>query len=347
MTNGREIGELRERIDLLQKELDAIRKKLDEEGTPAETAPAPAPRAPAPRKPSRAIQYLRTSVFPEFEGLVGGNILGKLGLLTLVLATAWFIKYAFDKQWINESGRIYTGLVFGFAMISYGLFLARGRLRIISHSIIGAGCAVVYVAIFGAYYFYDLVGREETFTALFILSACIALIASRADSQILYIFSLLGAFMAPILMSSGENSYRFLLSYLALVNAGFLAISLWRHWRLSPWLVLAADVLVYSLWAADNLSMSSFSVPFLFLIFIFVLFMARQLAVVPYRYRSLVTTDIILIPFVIASFTVLGTWAMNEFHRNLRPHFILSLAGMLAAAYFIFNRLAGGIRNEE
>ena len=63
---------------------------------------------------------------PEFEQLVGGNILGKLGLLTLVLATAWFIKYAFDKHWINESGRIYTGLVIGFGIIAYGLKLNRG-----------------------------------------------------------------------------------------------------------------------------------------------------------------------------------------------------------------------------
>lgn len=345
MTSRKEIGELRERVDVLQKELDAIRKKLDAAG--AETAPEPQPPPPPPRKPSRIEEYFRTSVFPEFESLVGGNILGKLGLITLVLATAWFIKYAFDRQWINESGRIYTGLLFGFAMISYGLFLARGRLRIISRSIIGAGCAVVYVAMFGAYYYYGLVGREETFAALFLLSACIALIAARADSQILYVFSLAGAFMAPILMSRGENSYRFLLGYLALVNAGFMAVSLRRHWRVSPWLVLAADALVYTLWAADKLPESSFAVPFLFLLYIFVLFMARQLAVVPLRFKSLAMSDIILVPFVIAMFAALGTWAMNEFHQIFRPHFILSLAGMLAAAYFIFNRFSGGITHEE
>ncbi len=347
MTNQNEINELRRRVDALQKELDSIRKQLDEPGVP-EAAPteAPAP-APRPRKPSRIGAYVKTKVVPEFEPLVGGNILGKLGLLTLVLATAWFIKYAFDKQWINESGRIYTGLVAGFGVTSFGLYLARDRLRIIAHSIIGTGCAILYVAVFGAYYYYSLLGREETFIALFIVSACIALVAARADSQTLYIFSLAGAFLAPLLMSRGENSYRFLFGYIALVNAGYLAISFRRYWRVAPFVLLGADTLVYALWAAENLHRSSFTVPFLFILYIFLLFMAVETAVIPRARAAVSRASFVIIPAAITMFLWLGIWTVNEFHIGLRPHFILFVSGMLALSYYIFNIFTQGAAHEN
>ncbi len=347
MANQNEIDELRARVNVLQLELDSIRKKLDESGAaaaPRVTAPAPVKK---PRKESRIGTYIKTRIVPEFEQLIGGNIIGKLGLLTLVLATAWFIKYAFDRHWINESGRIYTGLVAGFGVISFGLHLARGRLRIISHSIIGTGCAILYVAVFGAYYFYSLLGRQETFIALFILSACIALIAARANSQILYLFSLVGAFMAPVLMSRGENSYRFLFGYITLVNAGFLAISFKRYWRVAPFVLLGADTLVYAIWAAENLHRSSFTVPFLFILYIFILYMAIELAVNPRIWHLVSRAGFVLLPAAIAMFLWLGIWTINEFHQNLRPHFILFAAGMFALFYFIFNYYSKGVGNEK
>lgn len=347
MTNQNQINELRRRVDALQQELDSIRKQLGE--TDAREAVPPVASAPPPRpgKPSRIVVYVKTKVVPEFESLVGGNILGKLGLLTLVLATAWFIKYAFDKQWINESGRIYTGLIAGFGVISFGLRLARGRLRIIAHSIIGTGCAILYVAVFGAYYYYSLLGREETFIALFIVSACIALLAARADSQILYIFSLAGAFLAPVLMSRGENSYRFLFGYVALVNAGYLAICFWRYWRVAPFVLLGADTLVYALWAADNLHRSSFTVPFLYLLYIFILFMAVETAVIPRARSALSRAGFVIIPAAIVMFLWLGIWTVNEFHISLRPHFILFVSGMLGLSYYIFNLTAQGAAHEN
>ncbi len=347
MTNQNEINELRARVDALQQELDSIRKKLDETGREAavsEAAPAPVKK---PRKESRIRTYVKTRIVPEFEQLIGGNIIGKLGLLTLVLATAWFIKYAFDRQWINESGRIYTGLIAGFGVTAFGLHLARGRLRILSHSIIGTGFAIVYVAIFGAYYYYSLLGREETFIALFLASSFIALIAARANSQILYLFSLAGAFLAPILMSRGENSYRFLFSYIALINAGFLAISFKRYWRVAPFVLLGADALVYAIWAAENLSRSSFTFPFLYILFVFILYMAIVIAIIPRIWGSVSKTGFVLVPVNSALFLWLGIWLMNEFHVNLRPHFILFAAGMFALSYFVFNYCTKGVSNEK
>jgi len=344
MANQNEINELRARVNALQQELDAIKKELD---GPAAAEPTPAAPPQQSRKESRIGNYIRNRIVPEFEPLIGGNIIGKLGLLTLVLATAWFIKYAFDRHWINESGRIYTGLIAGFGVASFGLHLARGRLRIISHSIIGTGCAILYVAVFGAYYFYSLLGREETFVALFILSTCIALVAARADSQILYLFSLAGAFLAPVLMSRGENSYRFLFGYIAVINAGFLAISFRRYWRAAPFVLLSADVLVYAVWAAENLQRSSFTVPFVFLLYVFLLFMAIEIAVNPRVWRSVGRAGLVLLPADIVMFLWLGIWTVNEFHRNLRPHFILFTAGMLALSYYIFNHYSKGVGNEK
>ena len=305
------------------------------------------PRRRSPRKASRVGVYVRTRIVPEFEQIFGGNIIGKLGLITLVLASAWFIKYAFDRQWINESGRIYTGLACGFGVIAFGLHLARGKLRIISHSIIGTGFAIVYVAVFGAYYYYGLLGREETFAGLFLASALVALVSARADSQILYVFSLAGAFLAPLLMSRGENSYRFLFSYVALINGGFLAVSFKRYWRVAPFVLLAADALVYFVWAGENLARSSFAFPFLYLLFIFILHMAIVTAVIPLVRGAIGRGAFVLVPLNCALFLWFGIWLMNTFHEGLRPHFILFTAGLFALSYFVFNYCTRGFGNEQ
>ncbi|MCB1309574.1 MAG: DUF2339 domain-containing protein, partial [Leptospiraceae bacterium] len=258
------LNQFGQRLQRLETELRELRTAFaslqSESTTPAESAPSgvstgPAPTAPgaAASAPPKAKQRKSISA-ASVESFLGGNLLGKLGLLALVLATAWFIKLAFDNHWINASGRIYTGLVLSFVTCAGSFYLAKRNYRIIAPAITGAALAMMYISIFGAYYFYDLLGRTETFLFLVLITVWGSFLAVRAGSQILYLFSTGGALLAPLILSTGENSYRFLFFYLLLIWVGYLVVSYYRFWRVAAYVLLAAVHLIYAVWAAEKLS---------------------------------------------------------------------------------------------
>ena len=39
---------------------------------------------------------------PDIEKFIGENLINKIGILILVLGVSFFVKYAIDKEWINE-----------------------------------------------------------------------------------------------------------------------------------------------------------------------------------------------------------------------------------------------------
>ncbi|MBI3396344.1 MAG: DUF2339 domain-containing protein, partial [Spirochaetia bacterium] len=283
--------------------------------------------------------------FNHFEFLLAGNLLGKLGLLALVLATAWFIKLAFDEQWINESGRIYTGLISGFLVTAGGLYLAHKSYRILPLAIIGAGSAILYISIWGAYHYYDLIGFQEAFVFLVIMSIITAALAYGGQSQVLYAFSLLGSMLAPVLLSHGENSYRFLFSYLTLVNAGFLVLSARYSWRVVPWLLFISNVILFSIWGEEHLAHSSFTVPYLYVMAFFLMFSVRQLFLAPRTSHAFRLDEAILFVLTGIFASAASFWLLDAHHRPLRPHGWLVIAGCAAAFFVAVDRML--VRRKE
>jgi uncharacterized membrane protein len=121
------------------------------------------------------------------------------------------VKFAFDNHWINESGRIFIGLGIGFTIITIGLFLAKRKMHIVPEPIIGTGITILYLSLYGAYYYYDLINAKEAFAAFTILSVGTALLAGKKQIYKFFIYSaLIGSILAPILLSSGEKFLSFL-----------------------------------------------------------------------------------------------------------------------------------------
>lgn len=53
------------------------------------------------------------------------NALSVIGIFTLVLGIGYFVKYAIDRNWIGESGRVTIGFVTGLALIGLGHWLRK------------------------------------------------------------------------------------------------------------------------------------------------------------------------------------------------------------------------------
>ncbi len=300
----------------------------------ASSPPLAAPASPPPRtRPPRKTPA-------EIELLVGGNILGKLGLAAIVVAIAWFVKFAIDNEWLGQSARVGLALLGGVAIAAWGLHLERRRLRVLPDSIFGAGLAALYIACFGAYRFYDLIGVSEAFLGLALLSAIAASLSWASGRQLMYVFSLSGALLAPLLLSRGENSYRFLFAYLTLINIGFFVISFQRAWRTSAYLVWLGNALVFGSWAALRLETSDPWIALAYLTLTFGLLATRELLLAARVTGRVSLADQLLLGLLFLSYGGAALTTLYVHHPDLTPHFSILLAALALAGAWLFERRA-------
>ena len=277
---------LERRLENLESEAASIRHELknlqNKSETSSESSPLPVSRAPAvtSRKKGPVDHFfdnLRISFTRDFETMVGGNILSKLGIFAMLLAVAWLIKLAIDNQWLNQSVRIWLSIGSGTAFMAWGIFLHKKKLKFIPPAVIGGGAGIIFIALFSGYYFYSLMSASETFISLLAITTLLSFLSVQINRQSLYIFGFTGAIILPLAMSTGENSYRFLLSYLVLLNLAYYGVSRLRDWRFASFYTLTISYSVFFGWS-PALSKSSFLIPFLSITAIYLIHAIRDLA---------------------------------------------------------------------
>ena len=117
------------------------------------------PSAP-PQKPPSIAAPLRT--FPasatdrspaDVESILGGKWLYYVGILALAFAVAFFLKYAFDNDWIGPAARVGIGIVIGGAMFPLSDWLVHRSYRYFAEGIAGLGAAVLYLSIWSGWHY--------------------------------------------------------------------------------------------------------------------------------------------------------------------------------------------------
>jgi hypothetical protein len=183
----------------------------------------------------------------EWELLIGGKWLNWIGAIALFLGVSFFMKYAFDHNWINEVARVAIGAIVGAILLYFGRIIALKGLYLFSQGLVGAGIAVLYTAVFAAYNFYALLSQSAAIVAMVVVTALCLQQAIYYRSQAVALLGWFGAYGTPFLFP-GEGETLGLLSYLLFVTTGMLVIS-WvkRSWQLLYYLsFIAVYVMIFS-----------------------------------------------------------------------------------------------------
>lgn len=162
------------------------------------------------------------------------NALTVIGIFTLVLGIGYFVKYAIDKNWIGEAARAGIGFCTGAGIIITGHFL-RKNYQAFSSIITGGGVAVLYFTATIAFREYHLFTQNTAFIITTLITAASIILSYYYKSEVLIIFSLIGGFAAPLMISIGQSNYLFLFIYITLLNTGMLAASFLQHWKSVGW----------------------------------------------------------------------------------------------------------------
>lgn len=217
---------------------------------PSPVVPRPRPRAPAEPLPVRPPPQpaRRGASLSQIEGLLGERWLNRAGALVLVLGIGFFLKYAFDNQWIGPTGRIAIGLLVGIAFLTAGERLQRAAYRVPAQGLAAAGIATLYLSVYAAYGFYRLVPQPAAFALMVLVTAAAMAVAIRHDARAIAILASVGGFLTPVLLSTGQDAAIPLFTYLAVLDAGILASAYWRRWPELPLLSFAFTHALYWAW---------------------------------------------------------------------------------------------------
>lgn len=234
-----------------------------------------------PEQPPVAAQKARGIKLPgEWEQILGGNWLARIGILALIIGIAFFLKLAFDKNWIGPTVRIILGVISGIGLLAGGYFW-RKKYPVLSQTISGGGIAVLYISFFAAFAAFEMIPLYLAVILLFLVSGLATVLAIKYNSMGLAIFGIVGAFIAPIILgfsSKGSGTAQTgqaiqLMVYVFIVDIGVLVLSTFRNWRWFTLLALVSSLIVFAGWHAQfghhvSLFAAELSITIIFLIFI-------------------------------------------------------------------------------
>ncbi|HCN49365.1 MAG TPA: DUF2339 domain-containing protein [Chryseobacterium sp.] len=220
------------------------------------------------------------------------NALTIIGIFTLVLGIGYFVKYAIDKNWIGETARAAIGFCTGAGIILIGHFLRKNYATFAS-IITGGGIAVLYFTATIAFREYHLFSQNTAFAITTLVTAASIVLSYYYKSEVLIIFSLIGGFSAPLMISTGQSNYLFLFIYLSLLNAGMLAAAFLKHWKSVGWTAYIFTSLYLFSWTADQPELLSVT----FYIISYIIFYIFALLDY-FRKNTLSTSDILMLAFI-------------------------------------------------
>lgn len=170
----------------------------------------------------------------DLESLVAERWLNYFGILAILFAAAFFIKYTFDNHWVGPRGRVEVGLLAGALVLLWSERLARRGYRYFSEGMAGLGASVLYVSIWGGWHYYHLFTPNAALAAMALVTGATAAIAIWRDSQRLIVMALAGGFLSPLLLSTGNTHESVLFGYNAVLAAGMLGVERVRRWSWLP-----------------------------------------------------------------------------------------------------------------
>lgn len=249
------------RIEDLERRLWRLEHPDNPESAPAETPPtrsAPSARPsipasssgaalatntlpPLPRKPSRSRE--------EWEAFVGGRLLNRIGVFALILGVGFFLKYAFDNNWISEPVRVLIGASAGVVCLWGARRTAARGFAIFAQGLVGGGAAILYLSIYASFNYYSLIPQLPAALLMAVVTGVTLVQAIRYDSLTIGILGWLGGVLTPALLSTGENSEARLFTYLALLAVAILALALREpRWTILMVLSWAGTWVWYWVW---------------------------------------------------------------------------------------------------
>ena len=92
----------------------------------------------------------------DVESMIAGRWFNYVGILAVGLAATFFLKYAFDNNWIGPGGRVTIGLLVGAAMYPLSQWVYNRGYQYYSEGMAGLGAGILYLSVWAGWHYYHI-----------------------------------------------------------------------------------------------------------------------------------------------------------------------------------------------
>jgi len=276
------------------------------------------------------------------EAQIGQYWLNRVGIVAVLIGVSYFLKYAFENNWIGPRGRIVIGLLAGIALVLWSEQFRKNKHEAFSYSLKAVGIGTLYLSLWGAFQVYHLIPAAAAFLAMTIITATTIAMALSQNAELLAAFSLIGGFSTPMLLSTGENHEVALFSYVCLLDIAVLVIAIIKPWQRLLWGSFTGTLVLYLAWCSqyytkDQRDLTVFySAVFSALFAIVPLLYNHEKSAHPDRIPMILT----LLPLINATCFFLALYVMYEFEISTLTWYALALAAVYLLIGNIYKRQA-------
>jgi uncharacterized membrane protein len=212
-----------------------------------------------PAKPKIAPEPHNKGFFeknPDLEKFIGERLITFIGIAILVIGIAFFVKYAIDKEWINEIGRTAIGILSGGILIGVAHRL-RKSYTTFSSVLAGGGIATLYFTITYAFQVYELFTQPAALGILVVITLFTVLLSVAYDRKELAILAIIGGFASPLMVKTGEGNFVVLCIYMLVLDIGMLCLAYYKKWNVVTVLSFLFTILFYAAALTKDLSVNA------------------------------------------------------------------------------------------
>lgn len=165
----------------------------------------------------------------RFEHRLGTAWLNRAGAVLLILGLGFFVKYAVERDWLGPVAWVTIGFALGLALILSGHSVA-ARYRVPAQGLLAVGIAILYLTIYAANVFYNLVGHVPAFALIAAITFAGVALALWHDSRAIAVLATLGGFLTPVVLGLDRMPVLMLFGFVAILDAGMLLTACRRQW---------------------------------------------------------------------------------------------------------------------
>ncbi len=278
-----------------------------------------------------------------WETFIGQKAFGWVAAILFLFSATFFLRYAYQNNWIGPIGRVAIGELFGAGLVISGCrYLMKGWRRF-SSMLMSTGIVVIYLATYSAFGFYQLLPQQHAgmFLAILVMESMLAAIFCR--SSLIGMIAVVGGLMTPLLMQTDHDSYSSLFLYLLTLNIGVVAATSVQRWRAVASVAFTGTQLIYFGWYQGNYHPDKFAWALGFQLSLFAVYLIHSLIIARRAERSADYEE--LARFVINAVT--GFVAFRTLTLESWSLWIGTAALVFATVYAIVARLIMASRTKD
>ena len=284
-------------------------------------------------EPARSLPQPVEATEPWWAGLeesIGKRWTVWVGALALFISAGFFLKYAFDNEWLGPTGRIVLGIVAGGVLLVTGDQTLRRRMRALGQGLMGGGLAILYVSLFVAFSLYDIIPQIPAFGAMVVVTAAGMTLAVLHNAVSLSFLALLGGLLTPLMVSTGQDARDSLFTYLVVLDLGVLGVAVFKRWRALDLLAFLGTWALFAGWFFTFYRVGALLPTLMWVSAFFLIFL-----ILPFVYQLRLGTASSVESFVMALSNAVISFAFAYWILHEDYQFVLGFAALVMAACYV------------